>query len=468
MVSIFLYLFQLKRFSFSSADFVGNNSRNDNFIRTRSSSGGIKKLQHLVEFPEFLDLSAYQHKPRGETVPDAAASAPLPASSPAFAPCSSIGSPGSKSVFTPLKPSSFDPCGNLSALLPSGSGILSEPLNSRVPLSETLYRLASVVVHSGLTPDSGHYTAYVRSTAATATAATSTGSGGSGGGSSPASQWYLVNDQIVKPVSIQEVMLQPAYLLFYEKVSRLVESFSTAAAVAGTPGIPISPVNGREGSPFVGYGSGKAAGFTSRDGYNPLFRAPRAAAAATSSVPGLMTKDAEAECDAGLTTSPKCSNAAKSKDRDAAATVPGNPGNGGFKVARKRLFNSLSFFSGEQQSLKRRRHYQLQLSSLKCGKNAGNLNQSNQRSLGSYPVQACSPSPSAKAAQNNALMCSSEYPVRTKYSDSQCENVLSGANFPAGAADSSIDIHVQNSQKQSHQKPKWSFSAVLRSLFSSN
>lgn len=60
----------------------------------------------------------------------------------------------------------------------------------------THYSLYAVVVHLGHGCDSGHYYAYVKS---------------------PEGKWYCMDDEDVQPASIDEVLSQNAYMLFYQQ-----------------------------------------------------------------------------------------------------------------------------------------------------------------------------------------------------------------------------------------------------------
>ena len=64
---------------------------------------------------------------------------------------------------------------------------------------QILYALYGMVVHSG-TLDHGHYIAYVRD----------------GNHGDKATKWYCVNDSHVSSVSIETVLSNQGYILFYE------------------------------------------------------------------------------------------------------------------------------------------------------------------------------------------------------------------------------------------------------------
>ena len=63
---------------------------------------------------------------------------------------------------------------------------------------EILYALYGMVVHSG-TMDHGHYVAYIRD-----------------GCHSDKAKWYCANDTNVSSVSMETVLSNQAYILFYE------------------------------------------------------------------------------------------------------------------------------------------------------------------------------------------------------------------------------------------------------------
>jgi hypothetical protein len=166
----------------------------------------LRKITHLVEFPEFLDVSPYVRR--------------------------SVCSEGSDTHDTPSSNTS------------------------------SLYRLSSVIVHEGRTPHSGHYVCYVRRGGGMR------GVNGAEGGWSECSSsgasvdgavWYLANDELVRPAAVQEVRAQQAYILLYERLSRpdpsAAPSYSTWStgltpalrrstlfgALQRSPSAPLSP-----------------------------------------------------------------------------------------------------------------------------------------------------------------------------------------------------------------------------------
>jgi hypothetical protein len=166
----------------------------------------LRKITHLVEFPEFLDVSPYVRR--------------------------SVCSEGSDTHDTPSSNTS------------------------------SLYRLSSVIVHEGRTPHSGHYVCYVRRGGGMRGVNGPEGgwSECSGSGASvDGAVWYLANDELVRPAAVQEVRAQQAYILLYERLSRTdpsaAPSYSTGStgltpalrrstlsgALQRSPSAPLSP-----------------------------------------------------------------------------------------------------------------------------------------------------------------------------------------------------------------------------------
>lgn len=74
---------------------------------------------------------------------------------------------------------------------------LSSFIHSKTAKNELTYRLDAVLVHSGHSVHSGHYYAFVKA---------------------PNGQWFEMNDESVRWVSLAAVMQQQAYMLFYSRV----------------------------------------------------------------------------------------------------------------------------------------------------------------------------------------------------------------------------------------------------------
>lgn len=80
----------------------------------------------------------------------------------------------------------------------------------------TSYSLYAVVVHLGHGCDSGHYYAYVKS---------------------PEGKWYCMDDEDVQPASLDEVLSQNAYMLFYQQ-----DQINIPKTAGATPSPPLPPV----------------------------------------------------------------------------------------------------------------------------------------------------------------------------------------------------------------------------------
>ena len=69
------------------------------------------------------------------------------------------------------------------------------------------YRLVGVIEHIGNSLKKGHYVAYVRGSRT-----------GSKQQSSGSSTWFHADDSIIREVSLANVLMCEAYLLFYERI----------------------------------------------------------------------------------------------------------------------------------------------------------------------------------------------------------------------------------------------------------
>ncbi|EQC32072.1 hypothetical protein SDRG_10269 [Saprolegnia diclina VS20] len=81
------------------------------------------------------------------------------------------------------------------------------------------YKLTGVLVHSGMSPDCGHYYAFVKS---------------------PAGQWFEMNDESVRMVQLQTVLSQRAYMLFYTR-DTVPKAPTPEQPVAAAPSPTLTP-----------------------------------------------------------------------------------------------------------------------------------------------------------------------------------------------------------------------------------
>ncbi|KAL1212931.1 Ubiquitin carboxyl-terminal hydrolase 25 [Cardamine amara subsp. amara] len=100
------------------------------------------------------------------------------------------------------------------------SSFMSKP--SKDPQPE--YKLFGIIVHSGYSPEAGHYYAYVKDSLG---------------------QWYCCNDSFVSLSTLQEVLSEKAYILFF---SRFNQRPASAKALVTSNGTTSHEVNGCETS----------------------------------------------------------------------------------------------------------------------------------------------------------------------------------------------------------------------------
>ncbi|XP_026193462.1 uncharacterized protein LOC113147369 [Cyclospora cayetanensis] len=150
--------------------------------------------------------------PESERSPNSAASttASSPSSSPPHSPCpTSLGvcvDPKATGAAAAAKESAVTQKSNLTSA--NRAGVMSAA-------PSYLYRLFAVVSHSGSSPSSGHYRAFVRAPKATSCTDSQDGGGGD------TASWLAIDDELVSVVSEAAVLCrlqQEAYLLFYSKI----------------------------------------------------------------------------------------------------------------------------------------------------------------------------------------------------------------------------------------------------------
>ncbi|XP_044503933.1 ubiquitin carboxyl-terminal hydrolase 25-like [Mangifera indica] len=74
------------------------------------------------------------------------------------------------------------------------------------------YKLFGTIVHSGFSPDSGHYYAYIKDAMG---------------------RWYCCNDSYVSPSTLQEVLSEKVYILFFSRANQRPESASSTFPLNG-------------------------------------------------------------------------------------------------------------------------------------------------------------------------------------------------------------------------------------------
>ena len=126
--------------------------------------------QDFVHFPESLSMAPYSFVQPGLS--------------------SRMGTPWG-STLSLLSKSGFGSLGQ-----GAGGGGEGTPFGGMFP--RNLYRLLAVVVHTGV-QNTGHYVTYRR------------------GALRNAHRWFYTSDTVVREVTIEEVLRQPAYCLFYDR-----------------------------------------------------------------------------------------------------------------------------------------------------------------------------------------------------------------------------------------------------------
>ncbi|XP_076824399.1 ubiquitin carboxyl-terminal hydrolase 30-like [Clavelina lepadiformis] len=149
------------------------------------------KLGHFVDFPELLDLGPFAHGYDKQ-------GPPLSQHNPVF---HSI-----LSSFETRKSPLLSNCARSSSQFPSG---LKGGSNATCKLQQprrVLYQLTSVVVHLGDWSFNGHFVAYRRMVYEDTDG-------------TKVCKWFYTSDDCVQEVGVRDVLANPAYLLFYEKVA---------------------------------------------------------------------------------------------------------------------------------------------------------------------------------------------------------------------------------------------------------
>ncbi|PON67290.1 Ubiquitinyl hydrolase [Parasponia andersonii] len=89
------------------------------------------------------------------------------------------------------------------------------------------YKLFGTIVHSGFSPESGHYYAYIKDAMG---------------------QWYCCNDSFVSLSTVQEVLSEKVYVLFFSRTNQRPETANTPLAGTISNGVKSRDCNGHEAS----------------------------------------------------------------------------------------------------------------------------------------------------------------------------------------------------------------------------
>uniref|UniRef100_A0A1J3D4T6 Ubiquitin carboxyl-terminal hydrolase n=1 Tax=Noccaea caerulescens TaxID=107243 RepID=A0A1J3D4T6_NOCCA len=100
---------------------------------------------------------------------------------------------------------------------------------SKDPQAE--YKLFGVIVHSGFSPESGHYYAYVKDSLG---------------------QWYRCNDSFVSLSTLQDVLSEKAYILFFSRSNQRPASAKTLVTSNGTTSHEVNGCETSKSQKFIG------------------------------------------------------------------------------------------------------------------------------------------------------------------------------------------------------------------------
>ncbi|ESQ48538.1 hypothetical protein EUTSA_v10020237mg [Eutrema salsugineum] len=107
------------------------------------------------------------------------------------------------------------------------SGFMSKA--SKDPQPE--YKLFGIIVHAGFSPESGHYYAYVKDSLG---------------------KWYCCNDSFVSLSTLQEVLSEKAYILFFSRSSQRPASAKTLVTSNGTTSHEVNGCETSKPQRFIG------------------------------------------------------------------------------------------------------------------------------------------------------------------------------------------------------------------------
>ncbi|RZC65998.1 hypothetical protein C5167_009686 [Papaver somniferum] len=103
------------------------------------------------------------------------------------------------------------------------------------------YNLFGTIVHAGYSPDSGHYYAYVKGKMLS-----SVGLSNLIHSQNAADRWYCCNDSHVSPSTVEEVLSEKVYILFFSRVTQRPQPTKTVFAANG---VKSHESNGKDASP---------------------------------------------------------------------------------------------------------------------------------------------------------------------------------------------------------------------------
>ncbi|EOA30054.1 hypothetical protein CARUB_v10013160mg [Capsella rubella] len=109
--------------------------------------------------------------------------------------------------------------------------VLSNFMSKASKDPQTEYKLFGIIVHAGLSPESGHYYAYVKDSLG---------------------QWYCCNDSLVSRSTLQEVLSEKAYILFFSRSNQRPVSAQILVTTNGTTSHEVNGCETSKPQKFIG------------------------------------------------------------------------------------------------------------------------------------------------------------------------------------------------------------------------
>ncbi|XP_010487240.1 PREDICTED: ubiquitin carboxyl-terminal hydrolase 25-like [Camelina sativa] len=109
--------------------------------------------------------------------------------------------------------------------------VLSNFMSKASKDPQTEYKLFGIIVHAGFSPESGHYYAYVKDSLG---------------------QWYCCNDSLVSRSTLQEVLSEKAYILFFSRSNPRPASAKTLVTSNGTTSPEVNGCETSKPQKFIG------------------------------------------------------------------------------------------------------------------------------------------------------------------------------------------------------------------------